>query len=613
MTPPHGNRWWAWARAGRTIAADFWRVLPQFIAYEAVTRLLMGAAILPAFSLVTALLLRSRGEATITNATLGGFLTSWQGIVFVLLLLVLVVWGLIVELGGSITIAARNRDATAPASYGAILRHCVNRARNLLGAGAVLLLIYVLVALPLTGVGLNTSLLDRIAIPQFVSAEIFGTPTLLAAYVAVVVVLGVFAALLSYTFPLIMVNDLAVWPAITTSLRLVRRQPGVWLRRYLAPTVGFGVAVGALVGFWFGFVAVVLHLLNGRDAVLLPVAAFLLLLQQGVALFGSMLVIPFGAQRITDACATALASDPELAALADESPQLPPRTRASLVDRLVNRPGRLGLAFVGGALVLALPLGYAFNDLIAERTQVNLVAHRAGGFAAPENTLAGLAYAVQQRADLVEVDVQRTADGHYVLNHDTTFARVAADDRPASAMTLAEVRALRIQGSDEGVPTLEEFLTAAKAAGMPVIIELKGATADEQMARDVIALAERLEVLDRVVLMSLDYALVQFIEREHSRVITGFAYFLSIGDAGALASDYVLLEEGEATWERLTDITLSGKKSFVWTVNDDATMRRLAVRGADAIITDEVSMARGVLDANARLSSAELLEELLFR
>lgn len=596
----------------RRVLADFVRVLPQFVAYEVVTRLIMAAVVLPLFTLATSLLLASQGIGAVTNATLGPFLASWQGITFVVLLLGLVVWGLIAEVGGSITIAAANRTHTTPTSYTTVLRHALGRAPNLLSVGGVLLLIYAAVALPLTGFGVNTTVLQDIAVPTFILSVILGTPAFLIGYLAVLALLGALAILLSYTFPLIIVGDLRAWAAIRTSVRLVTTNPRAWWHHYGAPSLLASLAVSVVVGAWFGLVTGTFALLRQHEAVLLPLGVFLLLVQNGAALFGSMLLIPFGSQRLVAAYYASLPAEGPLAALAASGPDLPARQKRSLLDRAVSRPGRLGLGLVAGMAALALPLGYAANDLVHDRTRVLLVGHRAGGFGAPENSLAGLSFAHRHGADLVEVDVQRTADGHYVLNHDETFRRVAGVNRASSEMTLAEVRELRIQGSTERVPTVEEFLTAAHAIRMPVVLELKGATADEQMADDMVALADRLDMRERVVLMSLDYRLVAAIERKNPDVVTGFAYFLAIGNAGTLASDLAFMEEGEATSARLTDVLFAGKQSYVWTVNDGGAMATLALRGVDAIITDEVAVARRVLDEHNSLSSAEILQQLFW-
>lgn len=76
--------------------------------------------------------------------------------------------------------------------------------------------------------------------------------------------------------------------------------------------------------------------------------------------------------------------------------------------------------------------------------------------------------------DWVEIDVQCTADGHYVLNHDNTFSRVAGTPRSARDLTLQQVKALDIgrDGTVQRVPGLDDFLRAAEDR-VKVIVELR--------------------------------------------------------------------------------------------------------------------------------------------
>lgn len=596
--------------AVRGVVTDFVRVLPQYVSYEVVTRTLMSLVILPVFSIVTVLLLGSRGEGAVTNATLVPFLTSWQGIVFVVLGALLIAWAVVAELGGAITISARARFDRSITSYRAILGHSLRRAPNLLGPGGLIVAFYLIVALPLTGVGLNVSMLSGLTVPRFVMAVIEANPGLLAAYIAVVLVLALVAVLLSYTFPLIVIGNLRAWAAIKGSARLVVRRPRSFLRYYVGPMVGAGLATSAIVGLWFVMVSGLISLAAGHPAILGPLVAFLFLVQQVAALFGSMLLVPFQAQRITAAFYAALpGSGSPLAELATVYPSVRRKPKPSLLDKTVAKPGRVAVVLLAGLVALAVPLGYVLNDLAHDRQNVVLVGHRAGGVGAPENSLAGLRYALDRGAQMVEIDVQRTSDGHYVLNHDNTFARVAGDRRAARNMTLAEVKALRLQRTAERVPTLEEFLVAAQGR-TEVIIELKGVTADHRMADDVVSLVDRLGMRGEVILMSLDYSLITYIEGKHPTVVTGFAYFLSIGDIGTLVADVILLEEGEATSDRLLSVAVAGKKSFVWTVNDPETMEAMANRGVDGIITDRVPTGREVIDRYRTMSSADVLWQL---
>lgn len=89
----------------------------------------------------------------------------------------------------------------------------------------------------------------------------------------------------------------------------------------------------------------------------------------------------------------------------------------------------------------------------------------------PENTLAAFEAAIA-RGFAIECDVQLTADGEAVVFHDDNAARLTGVDRALSEMILPELSALRVAGTAERIPSLEDALRLV-AGRAPILIELK--------------------------------------------------------------------------------------------------------------------------------------------
>ena len=85
--------------------------------------------------------------------------------------------------------------------------------------------------------------------------------------------------------------------------------------------------------------------------------------------------------------------------------------------------------------------------LAQDQTHVMVVGHRGGGFFAPEDTLASIDLGLEVGVDGVEVDVQKTGDGHYILMHDDTVDRTTNGTGTVAFMTLAQIRDLEIRWS----------------------------------------------------------------------------------------------------------------------------------------------------------------------
>jgi glycerophosphoryl diester phosphodiesterase len=101
---------------------------------------------------------------------------------------------------------------------------------------------------------------------------------------------------------------------------------------------------------------------------------------------------------------------------------------------------------------------------------VRVVAHRGGAeLGPPENTLPAIERAIEVGADLIEIDIRETADGHLLLMHDATVDRTTDGQGRVRDLTLEEIRRLRVgpaDGTSPGktavvpvrVPTLAEAL-----------------------------------------------------------------------------------------------------------------------------------------------------------
>ncbi|MFC3998942.1 glycerophosphodiester phosphodiesterase family protein [Nocardiopsis sediminis] len=104
-----------------------------------------------------------------------------------------------------------------------------------------------------------------------------------------------------------------------------------------------------------------------------------------------------------------------------------------------------------------------------------IAAHRGQWRDAPENSLAAIDGAIRDGAEIVEIDVQRTADGHLVLMHDETVDRTTDGTGKVSDLTLAQIRELRLKEhmggeeaelTDAGVPTFEEAMLAVRGRAL---------------------------------------------------------------------------------------------------------------------------------------------------
>ncbi len=118
-----------------------------------------------------------------------------------------------------------------------------------------------------------------------------------------------------------------------------------------------------------------------------------------------------------------------------------------------------------------------------------VAAHRGQWRDYPENSLPGILQAAKDGAEVIEIDLKRTKDGHLVLMHDATVDRTTSGTGRVEDLTLDQVKDLRLrEGQGNGpapvtdlqVPTFAETLEAVQ--GHNVLLNLdKGWEYREQL------------------------------------------------------------------------------------------------------------------------------------
>ena len=112
-----------------------------------------------------------------------------------------------------------------------------------------------------------------------------------------------------------------------------------------------------------------------------------------------------------------------------------------------------------------------------------IIGHRGGASLAPENTLACYRKGIEAGADMIEIDIHLTRDGHVVVCHDESVDRTTDGKGLIRELTLDEIRQLHIvdrngQQTNERIPTLEEvfqLFQEVRSNGNPckLLIEIK--------------------------------------------------------------------------------------------------------------------------------------------
>lgn len=242
-----------------------------------------------------------------------------------------------------------------------------------------------------------------------------------------------------------------------------------------------------------------------------------------------------------------------------------------------------------------------------------VIAHASSTELGPANTIEMMKAALEVGADVIDADMRITSDGILVAAHDD--ALVASDGTSVSieTSTLAEIQRFDAAASWAGpkgdyplratgvtVPTIEAILTTFPERLTSLEFKVPGA---EQTLCDML---RRLKRTKSVYVGSAGDEAVDTFSPLCPEVVT------TVTDA--MVSVMRAARESGQTWcspspigqppyseDRLTVESVTwnhehGMATFTWTIDDEATLRKLADIGVDAVYTGRADIARNVFD-----------------
>ena len=245
-----------------------------------------------------------------------------------------------------------------------------------------------------------------------------------------------------------------------------------------------------------------------------------------------------------------------------------------------------------------------------------LVAHRGGSKIAPENTMVAFRRAVDWwGADMLELDVRLTRDGHLVVIHDETLDRTTDGQGPVAAKMLGEIQALdagyQFEGPDGAspfrgtgvvVPTFEQVLTAFPD------VRINAEAKEPEAAGPLVEVIRRHHAQHRV-LVAAEFERCRRDARGYEgpwgasrhQVLLFWALHRFPGGGSYLPRADILQVPEQWKGMRIVSqgfVRAAHRQNIpvqVWTVDDPESMRRLLSWGVDGIQSDRPDVLARVL------------------
>jgi glycerophosphoryl diester phosphodiesterase len=287
-------------------------------------------------------------------------------------------------------------------------------------------------------------------------------------------------------------------------------------------------------------------------------------------------------------------------------------------------PSRWLTMLLPGAVLVAL-LGISYGPMFQrspqaahdsgkpkEQRRALVMAHRGGAGLWPENTMYAFSRAARAGTDVLEMDMHSTSDGALVIIHDDTVDRTTNGAGRVNSLTLAQLKALDAgyrwspdggrtfpyRGQGITVPTLQEVFSAFPE--MRFNIDIK--QAKPSLASSFCRMIRESGMTSRVMVASFKPSALDEFRRDCPEVATSASAadvlaFLALKTEPPEAAERVPLPQAlqvpeyaggrqVVTREFVDAAHQRHLEVHVWTINDEAAMRRMLDLGVDGIITD---------------------------
>ena len=231
----------------------------------------------------------------------------------------------------------------------------------------------------------------------------------------------------------------------------------------------------------------------------------------------------------------------------------------------------------------------------------NCIAHRGGGRENPENSKRAFSAAVALGYRFIETDVQATADGQLIVFHDDDLAPLTDGAGAIADLPFSTVHQAKIAGQ-EPLMTLEEALAEFPDTRFNIDIKTDAAL------QPTLDLVSKMNCLDRVCLASFSDDRLVLVRQQFGRdgctgagpwgvtALKFASWGMPLMRVSAQCAQVPLSQYGVAipTPRFVEYCNQRGVAVHVWTIDDEAEMRRLIRLGVNGIMTDLPSLLKAV-------------------
>ena len=215
-----------------------------------------------------------------------------------------------------------------------------------------------------------------------------------------------------------------------------------------------------------------------------------------------------------------------------------------------------------------------------------------------QNTIQSLEKTAQLKPDLIEMDIQETKDGQFVMMHDANLRGLAGLNKTPQDLTLEELQQIDIHenGYTTKISSFDDYLNRANELHQKLLIEIKTSHKDSPQMMDhfLEKYAAKIKVYGHQ-MQSLDYHVVEKVSQYDKDIpiyfILPYNSVFPRTNATGYTMEYSTLDE-----YFVTKLWNTEQKLYVWTINSSESFDKSFRLGVNGMITDNLEMIKDELE-----------------
>lgn len=541
----------------------------------------------PILNTIISLFIRAGGYEILINEQMSQFLLSFTGILMMIVVMTVSVILVYYEFSVILLILDSSRRKKEIKLL-QIAESALLKLRNVIKNRHIGLACYILVLIPILNIGIQSSLIPTLSIPDFITGEIAKYPgSEILFFVSGFSLIYLFAKLF-IVLPVMIFSDKSFREASKISFKTIKGT---------VFNIAFLMIAGMLI--WVILSYLPFMFLENAQFILLKVlrGAFNI----SMTLF-TLLISPFILAISLESYNSYIQAGHLKREEVNEEIQLGYVGNQlwsllekifRLVQAVLSKIRKHSKLFIPIALVIIIGVNiYAEESVKPLYDKQLLIGHRGGEYGV-ENTIETIIYAGTHGADYVEMDVLLTKDHIPIVIHDNNLKRLGKISKKVSDLTFDEVKQITIKGGgkESKIPSLEELSREVRGK-TKLLLEFKTHGQEKVSIVDqTIAVLEREGILEETIFHTSEEHIIKEFNEKYEGLSIGYVFIGKIGTFSAskmskMPVDFISAEESLINKNMIRAIHNSGKAVFAWTINDDYKAKRLLELGVDGLITD---------------------------